>query len=74
MPLKSIEQIYGAIEANITDDYIYSKNTKVMIFDSLQENTSLLTLNDNQIKLINEIHPLCRGSTLFDIHTGKSPT
>lgn len=73
LPLKSIEQIYAGIETNIPDEYVYNKDTTVFIFDTIKENTGHVTLTSEQIDMINEIHPLCRGTTLYDIYTGKSP-
>lgn len=73
LPLKSIEQIYAGIESNIPDEYVYNNNTNVVIFDTIKENTGYLTLTPEQINIINEIHPLCRGTSLYDIYTGKSP-
>jgi hypothetical protein len=76
LPMKSIEQIYASIEVNIPDDYVYNENTTIVVFDSAKENTGMLTLDAEQIELVNDIHPICRGTALYDIYTrdcGASP-
>lgn len=73
LPLKSIEQIYAGIETNLSDDYIYNQKTTIFVFDSLKENTGMLQLTSEQIRKINEIHPLCRGTSLYDIYKGIAP-
>ena len=33
LPLQSVEQIYAAISSNISDEYVYSENTNIVILD-----------------------------------------
>ena len=73
MPLQSIEQMYAAIEVNLPDQYTYSPKTSVIVLDSLKGTTRLLTLTQDQSDLVNGLHPLCRGTTVYDIYTKKSP-
>jgi hypothetical protein len=73
LPLKSTEQIYASIEANLPDNYVYNNKTTIFVLDSVNENTGMLQLTDEQVSTINEIHPLCRGTSLYDIYLGKSP-
>lgn len=67
MLLKSTEQIYAAIDTNLPDDYVYNKNTTVVIFDSIKQTTTTHKLTREQSDHINETHPLGRGSTLYDL-------
>ena len=73
LSLKSTEQIYAGIEANIPDDYVYTKDTTVFVLDSVKENTGCVKLTSEQIDIINDIHSLCRGTALYDIHLGRAP-
>ena len=68
LPLKSIEQIYGAIEANISDDYVYNKNTTVFIFDAFKENCNTFKIPEEYINNINKIHPMARGTYIYDLN------
>jgi hypothetical protein len=71
MPLQSTEQIYAGIEVNIPDDYTYNENTTVFVFDTLKKQTGMIELSAEQADVINEITPICRGTTLYDMYTGK---
>lgn len=73
LPLKSIEQIYAGIEVNIPSKYDYNENTTIFVLDSVNENTGIMKLNKEQIDIINNINPLCRGTSLYDIFLRKSP-
>lgn len=73
LPLKSTEQIYAAVETNLPDNYKYSENTTICVFDCMSEKTDMLKLTTEQANVINEIHPLCKGTSLYDIFKGKSP-
>lgn len=73
LPLKSVEQIYAAIETNLSDEYNYNEKTTIFVLDALEENTGMLKLTPEQTNLINEIHPLCRGTSLYDIYKCISP-
>jgi hypothetical protein len=73
LPLQSTEQIYAAIQTNIPDEYTYNKDTTIFVFDSVKENTGYLNLNEEQTGIINEIHPLCQGTSMYDIYLGRAP-
>jgi len=68
MPLKSIEQMYAAIDSNVPTPYTYSDKTTVFVMDSVKKQSKLLTLNKEQIEAINKTHSFCRGSMLYDIY------
>lgn len=68
LPLKSVEQIYAAIEANIEDEYVYSKNTSVIILDSINGTTDLYEVTEENANIVNSLHPIARGTYLYDLY------
>lgn len=68
MPLKSVEQIYAAIEANIEDEYVYSKNTSVVILDSINGTTDLYEVTEETANIVNSLHSIARGTYLYDLY------
>lgn len=71
LPLKATEQIYGAIEANVPDKYVYTENTKVVVLDSLKEEKTILRLDKNTSHTVNKLHPILRGTYLYDLYKLK---
>lgn len=72
MQLKSIEQMFGVIEVNIPDNYVFNENTKIHVFDCINEKYERITLLTNKYnEYLTNIHPMLRGSALYDIYTGK---
>lgn len=65
LSMRNTEQIYGCIEANIPDKYKYTSDTKIIVLDALKEKTYTITLDQDQIKSLNDIHPLSRGMWLY---------
>lgn len=68
LPLQSPEQIYGAIETNIPDNYVFNENTSIFIFNSHEENCDIYKLEEDQLKNINNIHPIMRGTFVYDLY------
>lgn len=68
LPLQSTEQIYGAIETNIPDKYIFNEKTVVFVMNSVKENCSRLELTELQCNQINNVHPLSKGTFLYDLY------
>lgn len=71
LPLKSVEQIYGAIEVNIPDEYVYNEKTKVFIFDGVNETTNTMYLSPEYVDEINDLHPLARGTYMYNLYKKK---
>jgi hypothetical protein len=71
MPLQTIEQIYGAIEANIPSKYIFNKKTVVFIMNSIEEKCSRLQLTSQECDEINDMNSLSKGTFLYDIFKNK---
>lgn len=72
LPLKSIEQIYLAISVNIKDNYIYNKNTRIMIVDAVKKNCCMIKIPKDEIETINEISHLMRGTYINDFTINKN--
>jgi hypothetical protein len=72
LPLKSVEQIYAAIDTNIQTPYVYNKNTTVFVMDSVKKESKLITLSSDQIEKINKLHSICRGSFIYDIYNSTN--
>lgn len=74
LKLTSVEQIYGCIECNIPETYVYTKDTAVFVFD-LQNNTSdafsLKKTKTSVLKSLNATDNLCKGSFLYQLWKNK---
>ena len=68
LPLQSTEHIYAAIEANIPDTYKFNKKTKVLVMNVMDENHDLIDIPLEEIDIINEIHPMARGTYIYDLY------
>jgi hypothetical protein len=71
LPLQSVEQMYGAIEANIPDDYVYNKNTIITIINDINETTTVYEMPEEYIDEINELHPMARGTFIYDLYKSE---
>jgi hypothetical protein len=71
MPIKTIEQMYAAIDSNIPTKYVYNKNTTVFLMNSIKKNTSVFKMTEPEIQKINKTHSFCRGSVIYDIYKDK---
>jgi hypothetical protein len=67
MHLQSIEQIYGAIEANIPTKYKFNKDTTVFVMNSITQSCSRMKLTPEICKEVNDIHQLQKGSFLYSV-------
>jgi NAD dependent epimerase/dehydratase family enzyme len=66
----SIENIYDVINivnVNMEDDYIYNENTKIYIYDSVNETSAKLELSSSFIKKLNSA-PKNMHSFLIDTY------
>ncbi len=71
LPLKSIEQIYGCLETNIADKYVYNENTTVFMFDCINDKCIPFCLEEDEISELNEMHALSRGMFLYDSYNKR---
>lgn len=68
LPLQMTEQIYGAIEVNIPDTYKYNKDTSICIVNCITGTTDLHTnMSKDEIKNINNLHPMTRGTYIWNL-------
>lgn len=65
LPLKTPEQIYGAVEVNIKDKYIFNKNTTIFVLDCINNKCNKINLSNENIEILNNTHPLARGTKLY---------
>lgn len=72
LPVQNIEQILAIIQTNIEDGYVYSDKTEVIVLDAVSETTSVYSITQENADLINETHPICRGTVLHDILCEKN--
>lgn len=72
MPLKSVDQIYAAIDTNLPTKYVYNDKTTVFLMDSIKGKTSVFKLSKTDIENVNSTHSFCRGSTIYDIYNNSS--
>jgi hypothetical protein len=68
LPLQTPEQIYGAIEVNLPDKYIFNKDTTVFVMDCISEKCRRLEMTDDICEKINNSHILGRGSILYEFY------
>ena len=68
LPLKSIRQIYGVIDANIPDNYVFNDNTVVFVMDCVNEKCKRLDINMDTVQDINKINPNERGTFLYNLY------
>jgi len=67
LPLTTVEQIYGAIETNISHNYQYDESSIINIYNSYNETSSSLSdLPSELIEILNSAHPLLQGSILYE--------
>lgn len=67
IPLQNTEQIYGAIETNIPDKYVFNKNTTVIVMDCIKESCYKLKLTPEKCDEVNNVHPLAKGTFLYSL-------
>ena len=65
LELTTPEQIYGCIEVNIPDKYVYSENTTVCILDCINKKTRIRKMTKDIAAEINNIHSISRGTFLY---------
>lgn len=74
MPVTSIEQIFGIIDINFEDDYVFdSDKTEIVVYDCIKKKTTNLYLDEDMSSMLNSCSYLSRGSELYEaLHRRKS--
>ena len=60
--------MYAAITVNIPDNYVYNKNTQVLLMDSVNQSCQLFKIPPEEINNVNDLQDLTRGTYLYDIY------
>ena len=63
-----MEEISGILEVNIPSHYEFNKNSKIFVWDYSTKSRDKFVLNNTLIEKINKIHPIMRGSILYDTY------
>jgi hypothetical protein len=71
LPLQSVEQIYASIEANLPDEYVYSKNSTIYIIDSNNNECIEYKIPEIELKNVNQLHPMARGTYIYDLYNSE---
>ena len=67
LPLCSTEQIYGAIEANFDDGFVYDEETTIFVMDAHKERCDVYRPPAEKLGAINELHPMARGTFIYSL-------
>lgn len=67
MPVQTVEHIYAILETNFRDNYVYNKNTTIVVVDGVRRKTGIHRLTKSQAEEVNETNLLCRGSVLWEM-------
>ena len=62
MELNNSNHIYGAIEVNIDDNYVFNETTRILVLDGVNKTRTPLEISQVDIDVLNETHPLIRGN------------
>ena len=71
MQFKTCEHIYAAIDSNIKTDYVFNADTSVVVVDSVNNDTYVFNLEEDEITNINQAHSFCKGTILYEICKDK---
>lgn len=65
MPVKTLHQIYGILEVNFEDNYIFNKNSNIIFWDCNEKRKYSMKLLDTEISEINRTASISRGLELY---------
>lgn len=67
---KTSEEIFSVLEMNVPHNYIFTKDTTIIVLDSMNENADSFTLKNlpEQIILLNELESISQGTELYEIY------
>lgn len=70
MKIKNNDEVFAIVDTNINDEYKYSEDTIVVVFDSVNKRMDEFKLDcNNLIKELNNSHSLERGIILYQKYT-----
>jgi hypothetical protein len=67
MLLSSVEQVFAAVNINISDSYVYSKDTTVMVIDNVLKKKYSRKIPIIEIDNVNALTHLARGTYINDL-------
>ena len=67
LPIKSIEEIMCAIEVNIEDNYVFTKDTKIVVFDAVKKCCYNVEFGEEEYESLNECEKMDRGDKISEI-------
>jgi hypothetical protein len=68
MPLQTTEQIYGAIDVNMPDKYVYNEHTTVFVMNCITEDCTRLKLTPEICEEVNKTSSLGKGTFLYSVY------
>ena len=68
MPLQNIEHIYGCLEHNLPDEYVYNEKTTALILDSVKKEAVPFKIPAGEIDALNNIHGLSKGVRIYELY------
>ena len=71
LQIKNIDEICSVIDVNLPTEYMYNKNTTIVVFDAVNQKTEKFFLSEEQIDDINKLSDICKGDFLYDLYTSE---
>jgi hypothetical protein len=65
IPYKTPEELYGVIESNIEDSYVFNNNTEIIVMNCINNTCQEFVLTPEQTEEINSYTPITRGTEIY---------
>jgi hypothetical protein len=66
MGLRSVTEIYEAIEANIPSHFVFDDRTEIYVWDCMEKRSYKMRVPKQMISVLNETHPYERGIMMYE--------
>jgi len=66
LKFQNIEEIYGLIETEIPDEYVFTEETEIMVIDNIGKKNNIIKLTSEQVENINDLNTISRGCYIYD--------
>jgi hypothetical protein len=70
MPVQSVEEIFGILQCNLPDSYVYTENTMVYVFDCMKKENRAVRVRKEDLEELNDTAPISQGSVLWELYGG----
>ena len=67
LPIKNTTEIFAAIEISLPSEYEFNENTEVVVLDTVNKNSKVLTLSKENLDEMNETEPVAWGVCLYEL-------